>query len=148
MAIMFVDINRMKLINDNFGHLQGDLAIKTVAENINKYLPQDWIAIRFGGDEFLILGQTEDESEVIDVQANIAMSVKDAGYRMHLPYYLSVSCGYLHIQPETNISLDKYIKQADEAMYDVKTYLYNTDKELQQFVRDGVAGSFSANSFD
>lgn len=135
LAIMFVDINRMKYINDSFGHLQGDLAIKTVADSIRNNINKDWMAIRFGGDEFLILGKTESEGEVIDTQANIAMAVKDAGYSMHLPYYLSVSCGYIHVKPTVDKNLDKFIKQADDAMYEVKTYLYNTDEELKKFIK-------------
>ena len=65
MVLMFSDINRMKLINDYYGHLQGDMAIKTVAEAIKQEIPKDWISIRFGGDEFLIIGQCEDEDTIV-----------------------------------------------------------------------------------
>ncbi len=62
-AIVFADVNRMKMINDKYGHLQGDLALCTVAEAIKKTLPKDWIAVRYGGDEFIMVGACEDMAE-------------------------------------------------------------------------------------
>ena len=57
---MFIDINRMKLINDYYGHLQGDIAIKVVADVIKKCISENWLPIRFGGDEFLVVGQCDE----------------------------------------------------------------------------------------
>lgn len=133
MVLMFSDINRMKLINDYYGHLQGDMAIKTVAEAIRQEIPEDWISIRFGGDEFLIIGQCDDEGIIEDVQKRITDNVRDTGRRMSFPFYLSVSCGYLFFMPENDRALDSYIKQADEAMYEIKAYMHTSDKELRKF---------------
>jgi len=134
MVLMFTDINRMKLINDYYGHLQGDVAIKTVADAIHKNIPKDWIAVRFGGDEFLVIGSSDNVDEIQRVQQNIGEDVKITGKAMHFPFYLSVSCGYLHFVPEENRTLDSYIKQADEAMYEIKANMHMSDPELRQFV--------------
>lgn len=134
MVLMFVDINRMKLINDYYGHLQGDMAIKTVAEVIRNSIPQEFKAIRFGGDEFLIVGEYEDEDGIKTIQQNIMDGVKNLGKSMNYPFYLSVSCGYLHFVPSADDSLDTYIKQADESMYEIKAYMHTSDKELKEFV--------------
>jgi len=133
MVLMFTDINRMKLINDYYGHLQGDLAIKTAAQAIQKNIPEHWVAIRFGGDEFLILGQCDNESEVIEVQKRITEDVKELGKAMAFPFYLSASCGYLYFQPKEGDSLDEYVKKADEAMYEIKAYMHAQDMELRAF---------------
>lgn len=134
MTLMFVDINRMKLINDYYGHLQGDMAIKTVAETIQRSILDNFIAIRFGGDEFLIVGQCDQEEAIKEVQSKITDGVRDTGKQMKYPFYLSVSCGYLFFTPEEGRELDIYIKQADEAMYDIKAYMHTSDKELREFV--------------
>lgn len=134
MVLMFVDINRMKLINDYYGHLQGDMAIKTVADVIRSSLPEGFIAIRFGGDEFLIVGRCENEELIKSVQRQITNKVKNTGKAMQYQFYLSVSVGYLHFKPEVDSDLDTFIKQADESMYEIKAYMHTSDKELKEFV--------------
>ena len=66
-AIVFADVNKMKTINDMYGHLQGDLALCTVAEAIKKSLPRNWIAVRYGGDEFLMVGECSDTEEAEEI---------------------------------------------------------------------------------
>ncbi len=134
MILMFTDINRMKLINDYYGHLQGDKAIKTTAEAILESIPEDWIAIRFGGDEFLIMGQSNHADNIDAVKNKIVNEVKNKGKEAQYPFYLSVSCGYLKFVPDSNKTLDSYIKQADEAMYEIKAYMHSCDQELRDFV--------------
>ena len=63
LMVMFIDINHMKLINDSFGHISGDSAIRATASAIMANIKPDWIAVRFGGDEFLIIGGITDETE-------------------------------------------------------------------------------------
>ena len=48
----------MKHINDNFGHLHGDLAVKTVAAAVLQIVPKNWKVVRYGGDEFLVVGNS------------------------------------------------------------------------------------------
>jgi len=134
MVLMFVDINRMKLINDYYGHLQGDMAIKTVAEAIRGTVPEDFIAIRFGGDEFLIVGKCDDEDKIKSLRDQITEKVRSTGKAMQYPFYLSVSCGYLQFVPHKDDELDTYIKQADESMYEIKARMHATDEELRKFV--------------
>lgn len=56
-----MDMDRLKSINDEFGHIYGDWAIKTIASAILKYIPEGAVAVRSGGDEFLVvLEQTAD----------------------------------------------------------------------------------------
>lgn len=143
MMLMFTDINRMKLINDYYGHLQGDLAIKTAAEVICKNIKKDWIPIRFGGDEFLIIGKCDKEEEIIAIQKKITAEVRETGKRMQYPFYLSVSCGYLYFTPEDERTLDSYIKQADVSMYEIKAYMHASDEELREFVEKCTQNSGS-----
>ena len=58
-VLFFVDINKMKYINDKFGHLHGELAVKTIAAAAMEVIPRTWLPIRYGGDEFLIVGNSK-----------------------------------------------------------------------------------------
>ncbi len=53
--IMFVDADHLKYINDNFGHDMGNFAISSIATVIRQNIPADAIAMRYGGDEFVIM---------------------------------------------------------------------------------------------
>ena len=123
-AVIFTDINRMKHINDNFGHLQGDLAIRTVASAILTEIPEGWIGIRYGGDEFIALGVCDDKKIAEDYILRIQNNLKKQVDSMHLAYSLSVSCGYILTAPSASYSLIDYINQADSIMYEEKQKTY------------------------
>ncbi|SCX08353.1 diguanylate cyclase (GGDEF) domain-containing protein [Lachnospiraceae bacterium YSD2013] len=127
LAVVFVDINRMKHINDNFGHLQGDLAIRTIANAILQQAPESWIAIRYGGDEYLIIGECDDENEVKELVAHMEEGIKKQVRRMSLPFELSASCGYIMTDPTSSLTLAEYIKQADDVMYEHKKQSYEAE---------------------
>ncbi|MBO4678340.1 MAG: GGDEF domain-containing protein [Lachnospiraceae bacterium] len=127
LAVIFIDINRMKQINDNFGHLQGDLAIRTIANAISQEVHDDCVAIRYGGDEFLVIGECCDEELVKGMVKKLEQSIKDQVSRMSLPFDLSASCGYIMTDPSSPSSLAEYIKKADEIMYEHKKQSYEED---------------------
>ena len=129
MMVMFVDINYMKRINDQFGHIHGDSAIKTVAEIIKANLESHWIAIRFGGDEFLIIAPNCPQEEAARVKQNILDDLEkqnNDGYRM---YPISTSCGYVVTDPSRGCSLQEYIREADRLMYEIKREIHAKDQE-------------------
>ena len=128
-AVMFADINRMKHINDNFGHLHGDLAIRTVASSLLKEMPQGWVGIRYGGDEFISVGECKDEKIVLDYIERLNETLRKVVDSMNLPYPLTISCGYILTDPETSHTLVEYINQADSIMYIHKQQTYEEEKE-------------------
>lgn len=127
MMVMFVDINYMKRINDRFGHLHGDNAIKTVAESIKSVLKDDWIAVRFGGDEFLLIATDCDEEAAIQVRHNILSYLAVKNHDGSQPYEISASCGYVITDPEKPGSLQDYVKEADNLMYKIKQEVHSRD---------------------
>jgi diguanylate cyclase (GGDEF)-like protein len=128
-AIMFADINRMKHINDNFGHLHGDLAIRTVASSLLKEMPQGWVGIRYGGDEFISVGECKDEKIVLDYIERLNETLRKVVDSMNLPYPLTISCGYILSDPKSDHTLVEYINQADSVMYVHKQQTYEEEKE-------------------
>ncbi|MBQ2101456.1 MAG: GGDEF domain-containing protein, partial [Lachnospiraceae bacterium] len=127
MMVMFVDINYLKHINDRFGHIHGDAAIKTVADGIKEILRENWIAIRFGGDEFLIIAPNCDKREAEEVRQSILQYLEEKnneGYRL---YRISTSIGYVITDPESGHPLQEYIREADRIMYEIKRDMHAKD---------------------
>lgn len=120
MLIMFADLDRLKYINDNFGHEYGDFAIMTIAKTILKYCDKDAVPARIGGDEFVLVqlaGTMEEKNELVD---NVYEDVQRISEQMNLPFELSVSIGTIITEPDTGRTLEDYVREADEIMYQEK----------------------------
>ena len=137
-AIMFADINRMKHINDNFGHLHGDLAIRTVASSLLKEMPEGWVGIRYGGDEFIAVGECKIEKTVKNYIDRLNETLRKEVEGMHLAYPLTISCGYILSDPEASTTLVDYINQADSIMYVHKQKTYEAEKSQTQNVSPNI----------
>lgn len=128
-VLFFVDINKMKHINDKFGHLHGDLAVKTVAAAVLETVPKNWLCIRYGGDEFLVVGNSknyngEDYCSMIKERLEKKTSV------MHLPYKLSASVGTYSVTPQMELTLEQAVENVDNIMYEQKQAFHReTDKK-------------------
>ena len=123
-VLFFVDINKMKTINDKFGHLHGDLAVKTVAAAVLETVPKNWLCIRYGGDEFLVVGNSknyngEDYCSMIKERLEKKTSV------MHLPYKLSASVGTYSVPPQSDQTLAQAVETVDNIMYEQKQAFHN-----------------------
>lgn len=129
-VIFLVDIDKMKSINDQSGHANGDLALRTVATVLRAEMPRDWVVSRFGGDEFLVGGRVVDGEIDIDgicqaVQERLAKEVEKRG----IDFRLTVSVGGVPIRPEDEFDIEKYLQLADEAMYRMKD---NHHREIEE----------------
>lgn len=118
-AILFLDLDRFKIINDSLGHPFGDRVLKLVAERLQGCLRQADMLCRLGGDEFVV---HLDGADTVVAEA-VARRVLD---EMQSPFMLdgmgfSIQCSIgLSLFPQDGVSLDELIKQADTAMYQVK----------------------------
>jgi diguanylate cyclase (GGDEF)-like protein len=115
--LVFADIDRMKTINDLYGHLNGDLAIKATAEAFMKYSPEGWHFGRYGGDEFIAVAPCPSESTIEKMIATISRSMSDEFKSMNLAFILHASIGYAVIEPGDEGTIDDYIDRADKYMY-------------------------------
>jgi len=122
-GILMLDVDKFKCYNDAYGHQQGDETLKAFAETITKTLkrPVDFAA-RWGGEEFVILlpgadlgGATEVADRVREnVEALVVPTEEGAETRM------TVSIGVNSAIPDTCITIDEFIKKADQALYTAK----------------------------
>ncbi len=111
-----VDLDGFKGINDNYGHSEGDRALKTVAEAMKKARLNHELVFRFAGDEFIILklgGSGEDMTAYMN-EVNRLLGIKNADGR---PYALSLSYG---VSTYDRGSADAFIKAMDANMYEMK----------------------------
>lgn len=119
-VLMFADINKMKFINDKFGHLQGDTAICAVADAIRKTLDENWIIVRYGGDEFLMVGEYSKDLHPDMLSQKIAATLQATVEYMQLPYSLTVGIGHVIVDASESLNLSDCLKKADDAMYLMK----------------------------
>jgi len=124
LMVMFIDINLMKQINDVFGHMNGDAAIRLTASAIKSNLQHDWIGVRFGGDEFLIIGSVKSHEEADNLKDSINAAIDRVNKDGVWPFRLSISSGYILSDHETKKPLSEYIKDADNLMYETKKKLH------------------------
>jgi diguanylate cyclase (GGDEF)-like protein len=118
--LVFADIDRMKTINDVYGHLNGDLAIKATADAFHKFCPGDWLFSRYGGDEFIAVGSCLNPKAVpMEIKA-ISKSMTEYFDSLNLSFMLHASIGYTIIEPNDEGQIEDYIKQADDSMYKEK----------------------------
>ena len=116
-AILFMDMDRLKYINDNFGHECGDTAIKIIAKAILKNVSKEDIPIRNGGDEFVIFLSKAKKDEAEEIAAGIVVDVRAQAENEKLPFEVSVSVGSIYTDVSTERTLDDYTREADEVMY-------------------------------
>ena len=120
----------MKIINDNYGHLEGDHAIKSVAHAINECFAQPCVSARFGGDEFIVAIFTENEDE----PTNEKLSCKLNNYLKNSPvlegkeYEVGVSVGQAVVRLSEIEDMKTIEKAADDCMYKEKRKRKNSRK--------------------
>ena len=137
LTVFFVDINYMKTINDNFGHEQGDVAIKTVALSISDCMQKDWAAVRYGGDEFLVIAPNCATQKAATVKKRIEERLAERIREAELPYSLTVSIGYVTTDPvkRADAKLKDYVREADDLMYVIKKAVHSHDDKADTIRR-------------
>ncbi|MBE5876344.1 MAG: diguanylate cyclase [Lachnospiraceae bacterium] len=118
--ILFLDMDRLKYINDRFGHEYGDMAIKKTASVIQNCCGENAIAIRHGGDEFVVVMEDMEKYKIDSIQHHIHSQLKTQARQEKYPFSLAVSIGYTITDDDVDRDFDDYVREADEIMYDNK----------------------------
>ncbi len=119
LLVMFVDVDRLKYINDTFGHDTGNVAIKTIAMATSNQIPEDGIVIRYGGDEFVALVPNMTEEQAEDIVRRIYLHVAKVSHALNIGFEITASIGFV-VATDSTRSLGDYINDADDRMYNVK----------------------------
>ncbi|MHB1676347.1 MAG: EAL domain-containing protein [Sulfuriferula sp.] len=120
LALMFLDLDRFKRVNDTLGHVVGDLLLIEVAIRLKKCLREGDTLARQGGDEFtLLLSHIDNQESAVSAAEKIINVFGEPFYINGHELYVPMSIG-IALYPENGDNIDALIKNADIAMYDSK----------------------------
>jgi diguanylate cyclase (GGDEF)-like protein/PAS domain S-box-containing protein len=138
-AVMFLDVDRFKVVNDTLGHSVGDLLIQAIARRISNCLREGDTLSRFGGDEFtLLLPNINSQNDASIIARKIIAELKEVFYIEQHEIFISGSIG-IALYPEHGDQIDTLIQNADIAMYHIKSH----GKNGSQFFNDQMNQAFS-----
>ena len=121
MAVLMVDCDHFKSINDRFGHFVGDLALVELGRATRAVLPQGALAGRFGGEEFIVLLPSALVPEALDIAQALRQAVREIALESgRRKVALSVSIGAATVSPEDQTVQD-VLNRADTALLQAKT---------------------------
>jgi diguanylate cyclase (GGDEF)-like protein/PAS domain S-box-containing protein len=118
--LFYVDLDRMKWINDTLGHNQGDAALVKVGQLLKDTFRESDIVGRIGGDEFAILAIGTSESERDQILTRLRDKVARCNDSHSLDFSISLSVGAARCESEHSLNLEELMAQADQSMYEEK----------------------------
>ena len=119
LGIIYVDIDKLKDINDKFGHMEGDYAIKMAVSLIRNIIHKDDIIVRQGGDEFLIIIRCNTKEALDDIIRRMEVTFDEFNHNSVKSYRLECSFGG-DIFDSSYSSMDMFINHVDNLMYQRK----------------------------
>jgi len=117
LCLIYVDLDSLKYINDTFGHAAGDMAITHFARILTDTFRDSDVIGRMGGDEFVALLIDATESDIAGMQALLQSNVDAYNLQAESLQELSFSLGAIRIDPNSTITMEEFLSQADEAMF-------------------------------
>ena len=119
-AILFIDLDNFKFINDTMGHAYGDILLQSVAKQLTAHLRDYDMVARFGGDEFvLLMPQIKDNTEVVAVVDKIIKEFSSVFYLDKEEAFITTSIG-ISMFPDDGKTVGELLQHADAAMYRAK----------------------------
>lgn len=117
-SVIAADLDRLKYINDNFGHDSGNQAIQTAAEVFKASCPFGTLCVRYGGDELVAVIFGEYSGDQIIDRINDGLSQYNA--KAGNAYKVTLSCGFYKATFTRDFDFDALVKKAEEKMYEIK----------------------------
>lgn len=135
-AVLFLDLDRFKPINDTLGHAAGDAMLKQVARRLRDCVRDSDTVARMGGDEFtLLLGGIRDREAALSTSVHVAEKVLEALAPAFIlqerEFFISASIG-IALYPQDDLDAESLLKHADTAMYHAKENGKNNFQFFQQ----------------
>ncbi len=132
LSLLMLDLNNFKQVNDKFGHMVGDRALQETADSLKaacEKFPSKLFLCRYGGDEFVIIGNNHSQNEIARLKAMIQEEIAKKNAESAKPYLLSVSIGTAHGKCNDSDDVEHLLRVADEAMYDEKIQLKRAEEQ-------------------
>lgn len=121
LAVLFLDLDHFKVINDSLGHQYGDLLLQEAGQRLCESVRETDVVARMGGDEFtILLSSIEQRRDAARVADKIIAAFAKPFDLKHYEHYVGASIG-IAIYPEDSEGAEELVKQADTAMYQAKS---------------------------
>lgn len=124
LALLLIDADHFKSVNDRFGHQVGDEALRVIVRALQSELRGGDVLARHGGEEFVVLLNAQDEAAACTIAERLRTAVANAEFAhdgVKIPLRVSIGIAYTGVQPqEITNSLQNLIRSADAALYDAK----------------------------
>ncbi len=120
MSVILFDLDKFKPINDDYGHHEGDHALKVFAKVLLDTFRESDVIGRLGGDEFVAMLTDVDEGLIDEVFTRFTQRLQQINLEMNKPYTIEFSAGVANFPYDTEKSLEQMIEKADAAMYQEK----------------------------
>ncbi|WP_059282832.1 GGDEF domain-containing protein [Bacillus coahuilensis] len=145
MALLFIDLDRFKIINDMLGHLEGDTVLKGVAERLMNVCKEENVIGRLGGDEFIILVPKIRHMDDVLILAQNIINTLSLPYKLKGgEYYITASVG-ISVFPQDGDDIQTLIKNADIAMYSAKERGKNNYQFFDDAIKEKLFRKFKLN---
>jgi diguanylate cyclase (GGDEF)-like protein/PAS domain S-box-containing protein len=125
--MLFVDMNKLKQINDKYGHIEGDRSIIEVANILKDTLRESDVVARLGGDEFVVLLSAESSDYGEKAIKRLKHAISERNLKQDILCKLSLSIGYAYAAYDDNLSIHDLIKISDKSMYEQKKTFSDKD---------------------
>ncbi len=118
--LMFIDLDNLKSINDNFGHEEGDFAICQAVRMVKSCIRVNDVFARIGGDEFVVAAISKEQPAICKLRENIKRVAREYNEISDKPYNVEMSIG-IHFFPATEpVDISHILDMADDALYEDK----------------------------
>lgn len=114
--VLYIDMNNLKIINDRYGHEEGDYSIKTIASILKKNFPEEIVG-RIGGDEFALLYSGDEHLDGNEIIQKVYKLFDEFNINSSKAYNITVSAGACPIYANVKIELQDALAIADEKLY-------------------------------
>ncbi len=121
LMVFSADMDKLKFINDNYGHASGDIAIQTVADALRYAARDGELCIRVSGDEFVVIGMDYDQEKIEGFTGRFEARLRQVNQESNRGFQVYVSYGWCIIKPEAETTIEDCLLISDAKMYQQKT---------------------------
>lgn len=118
-ALIYMDIDKFKAVNDKYGHLVGDKVLEIIGKRIKNSLKESDFVARYGGDEFVAFLQDIDRDQARQIVQRVSQAVSAPIFVNNHVFNIGITCGMAFF-PQDGETLLELIKKADKRMYSIK----------------------------
>ncbi|QAT40790.1 GGDEF domain-containing protein [Clostridium sp. JN-9] len=119
-TVSFIDVDKLKRVNDNYGHDEGDKLLIVISDVLKKSVRKDDIVFRLGGDEFIIIFPHTSLKQAKKIEKRIWDNIEEVNNSNKFKFKLQISSGFCEFSSSDANSIEELIKKADSNMYKQK----------------------------